>query len=369
MAVVTGYITIADVIDGTAGVNAVLSNENHTFVAAADGSIADAELAMFNTNVSAFFGTTALTFAATNSPTTAMQFAISNGTVNGAAAIGITPSNAGLTVAVSGVGLITVTNTAGSTGFADAGDINSVVLNVPVRIQVDTGVFRTINKTISFAKSVGGSAEFVRLTANRQTVAYDNGATVPKSGEGNLVFTSVAPNITEGSYSWSFFSGNATAISTFTALDGTETGVTITSSSGTLNDILTVTPAAYDTLLANNTEVVFRSSRGMANDQITVIMIEDAAPGNDSVQVIIQPNGSTIFRNNTGSVVLTAILYEGGVIVPDGGSPDRINSYQWQQDNTNIEAADGGTARTLTVEADDIANDGASLYACIIDYD
>lgn len=354
MPVATGYITIADVIDGTAGLQAVLSNENHTFVAGADGAVADAELGMFETNVSAFFGTTALAFAATNSPATATQFAISNGSANGASAISVTPSNAGLTPSVNSVGLITFTNAAGSTGFADAGSIDSVVITVPIRIQVDTGVFRTINKTISFSKAMGGSAEFVRVTANAQTLAYANGAVAPKAGQDNLVFSAVAPNITSGDYTWEYFSGVPTSTSSFTEITTTE--------SGTNNSILTVTPGEFDVLLANNGQVVFRATRGMAFDQITVVMLEDAADGQNSVQVIIVPNGSTVFRNNTGSVVLTGNIYDGGVIIPAG----RINSYLWKKDNTNVS---GGVNKTLTVAASDIANDGASLYSVDIDYD
>ena len=183
------------------------------------------------------------------------------------------------------------------------------------------------------------------------------------------MLSAVAPNITEGIYAWSFFSGNGNAGSTYTVFNPSTlpAGVSLSNSSGVLNDILTITPAGYDSLLGGNTQVSFRAGRGMAFDQITIIAIEDAAPGENSFQVIIQPSGNTTFRNNSGSVTLTAVLYEGGVEVPDGGTPDRINSYQWQKDNTNI--SPGGTARTLDVTADDIADDGASLYACIIDYD
>lgn len=371
MPIATGYITIADIQDGTAGISAVLGNENHTFVAAADGSIADLELAVFETSVNAFIGTTALAYAQTLTPTLNTQFSISDGTSFGASAVSINPSNAGLTVAINSAGLITVTNADGDTGFADAGDINSVVLTVPVRIQLDTNVYSTLNLAISLSKAVGGSAEFVRVTANRQTVAYDYEATTPKSGEGNIVLSAVAPNITEGIYAWSFFSGNGNAGSTYTVFNPASlpTGVSLSNSSGVLNDILTITPAAYDSLLGGNTQVSIRAGRGMAFDQITIIAIEDAAPGANSFQVIIRPSGNTTFRNNTGSVTLTGVLYDGGVEVADGGTPDRINSYQWQKDNTNIAAGDGGTARELTVSASDIADDGASLYACIIDYD
>ena len=241
------------------------------------------------------------------------------------------------------------------------------MLTVPIRIQVDTDVYSTLNLAISLSKAIGGSAEFVRVTSNRQSVAYAFGATDPRDTT-DLSFSAVAPNITEGVYTWSYFSGNANAASEFTDFDvnNLPTGVTISSSSGTVLDLLTVTPAAYDTLLSNNSQVVFRANRGMALDQITVIAITDAAPGANAFQVLIVPNGNTAFRNNTGSVILTAVLYEGGAIVPDGGTPDRINSYQWQKDNVNVVAA---VSRTLTVNASDIADDGASLYSCIVDYD
>ena len=92
MPIATGYITIADIQDGLAGVNAVLSNENHTFVAAADGSIADAELAMYGTTISAFIGTMALQYEATTTPALNMRYSIYDG-VNtpGSASISINP--------------------------------------------------------------------------------------------------------------------------------------------------------------------------------------------------------------------------------------------------------------------------------------
>ena len=358
MAVATSFITIADVIDGQAGIQATFTDENHTFPAGADGEVAAMEFAQFFTDIDAFFGTTPLTYTAGNTPAVATQWAISNGSASGSAAISVMPSDANIAVSVSAQGRITIAAGSGTTGFGRAGEINQAFLMVPIRIQVDTGVFRTLNRIISLSKAVGGSAEFVRVSASTQTVQYAFNANTPRPGTENLVFNAVAPNIVAGEFQWSYFAGNPSTTSTFTPLDGTEPGVTV---SGTNNPTLTITAAGFNTLLGSNTQVVFRAERGMALDQVSVVRITDASPGADAVSVLIVPNGSTQFKNNQGTVTLTAQLFFGGILQTNTGD----FSYQWRRSNVNIPNA---TNQTLTVTAADIPNDGALLYSVDVTY-
>ena len=59
MAVSVGSITIADVADGAAGLNAIIENENQTLAAGTDGAISGLS---FVTGTSAFIGTRVLTY-------------------------------------------------------------------------------------------------------------------------------------------------------------------------------------------------------------------------------------------------------------------------------------------------------------------
>ena len=422
MPIVSGFIAVTDVTDGQAGFSIVFSNENHTFSATTTGSIQATELAEYNNVTTVFQGADPLSFNNTASPTTA-QWSISNGTLQGAAAITQSPTNAGLDVYVNitSTSSSTVTNAAGTTitlatpiaaggivlrdnsadvdGFADTdggtSDIDAVTLTIPVRVRNDNGTFTSINRTISLSKARGGSAPFVRVAANAQVVEYAFQATAPTSPTSNLIFSAVAPNIV-GTFVWEYFVGTPTATSTFIAVPAAQ-GTT----SGTDDAVLTVSYANYNALLttvgspaAGSNSITFRARRGTnatAIDQVTVARLFDASP---AYTVQITPSASTVFKNNQGTITLTADLLEGGTVItagssrftnftPGGGSTS-TTPYRWRKNGTLLTSANqaDGTAgtgvtqntgegfdqRVLRVSALGITDNASELWTCDINY-
>ena len=275
--------------------------------------------------------------------------------------VAITASaGANLSFAVNTQGVITITDdSTASTGFADAGTVTNVVISVPFRVRGVGGAFTQINRSITLTKAMGGSAEFITVASSTQTITYDNASNTPQATNGSIVFSSNAPNIATGTTAWSFFAGNPSATSTFTPIGsttGTVAGASTTTSS------LTVTPAQYQTARGTTaTQVVYRATRGGAIDQVSVVRLQDARAGANAANVVIAVTaGSSVFRNNTGTATLRADLYINGAIVTPSGT-----TYVWSMDGTPVA---GGTNRTLSVAASDIADDGASLYSCAVTF-
>ena len=343
MAVSTGFITIADIADGNAGVQAIVSNENQTFAAGQDGGISGFS---FSTVTQAFVGTAASTYVTGTTPA-AGQYGI--GTISAL------PSDHGLVFAVTS-GVLNVTDGGSTDGFIDAGSsINNVTITVPFIINTGGNDRVTVNRTVTLSKAMGGSANFVVVASSTQTITYSAGSTTPQSSNGNIVINATSPNITTGTFGWSFFSGTPGATSAFTTITNQAT------ISGGANAVLTVTPAQYQALRTTNGQVVFRATREGTFDQISVVALFDGARGGNAVNVEITViAGNPVFRNNTGSATLRADLYVGGIDVSS-----QATAYQWLQDGTNVM---GGTNRTLVVPASAVADDGASLYSCMVTF-
>lgn len=74
------------------------------------------------------------------------------------------------------------------------------------------------------------------------------------------------------------------------------------------------------------------------------------APGEDAWTMDIESNGSTIFRNNTGTVTLTARIYQGAVEVT---TPATLATIKWFKNGVEWT---GKTGKTCVVTAADIDN-------------
>ena len=201
MPTITGNITIADLVDGVTGATIVFTNESHTFTAGTDGSVTD--LSSFSSDVAVYAGTTQFTYVTGSSPGTDQY------------AIGSVVTSAGLSTSVASVSSqarLTVADTAGSAGFADAGEDNpdSASIVVPIIVNI-SGTLITYNRVISLAKARGGSAKIINVVASRQTVLYDFGTTSPKSGETAFVIEADFQNFETGDAAgvWSYRAGNS----------------------------------------------------------------------------------------------------------------------------------------------------------------
>ena len=83
--------------------------------------------------------------------------------------------------------------------------------------------------------------------------------------------------------------------------------------------------------------------------------------GKDAITLSITSSNGTIFKNNSGSTVLTAHVFKGGVeqTVADNGTVSGIGTVKWYKSGSTTAVA---TAKTLSISAKDVANSQA--YTC-----
>ena len=351
---ITGSLTVTDVRDGISAPTVLLTNENHTFVADADGIVADFD--SFTTAVTVFVGDDSYT-AVTGTPG-ADEFRIVSAVGTG-----------GITTDITTAGVVTlVDNNAPAANSFQGGDtVNMATVTVTIQI---AGITGNIARTISLSKAIGGTAPIIRVAANTQTVEYSFiNDTRTRTRTGDIVFTATEINITDlGDIAWTASVDGGTFGSTLAA----GSGVTL---SGANNSVITFTVAAWDTALGNGTNLTLRATKGMASDRITVAALRDGSP---AITVLVTPtSGSPILRSDTASVTLRADVQFAGVTQTPGSDW----TYRWRKDNTILTAAniaaqtgnantgftDQGLAaasRSITVEGDGINDNTASLFSC-----
>jgi hypothetical protein len=85
------------------------------------------------------------------------------------------------------------------------------------------------------------------------------------------------------------------------------------------------------------------------------------AAGADAITVSITSSNGTVFKNNSGSTVLTAHVYKGAVeqTVADNGTVSGLGTIKWYTVGSDTAVA---TAKTLTVSANDV--DNTQAYTC-----
>lgn len=85
------------------------------------------------------------------------------------------------------------------------------------------------------------------------------------------------------------------------------------------------------------------------------------AAGADAITLTITSSNGTVFKNSTGTTVLTAHVYKGGIeqSITDAGVCGSLGSIKWYKGSSTTAVA---TAKTLTVSAADVTNTVA--YTC-----
>lgn len=85
------------------------------------------------------------------------------------------------------------------------------------------------------------------------------------------------------------------------------------------------------------------------------------AAGADAILVTITSSNGTVFKNSSGSTVLTAHVYKGGVeqSITAAGVCGSLGSIKWYVGNNTTPVA---TSNTLTVSASDVTN--SQVYTC-----
>ena len=254
----------------------------------------------------------------------------------------------------------------------------------------------TINKKFSFAVAKAGTngangKDGTSVTITSQSVTYQassNGTTaptgtwstnIPTVANGQFLWTKTVVNYSNGksttSYSVSYKGTNGT--NGANGKDGTS--VTITSQSVTYQASSNGTTAPTGTwstnipTVANGqflwTKTVVNYSNGKSTTSYSVSYKgtngtngTNGKNGEDAVTLSITTSNGTIFKNNSGSTVLTANVFKGGVkqTVADNGTVSGIGTVKWYKGTTLL-----GASSTITVTAGDV--DNSQAYTCQIE--
>lgn len=356
-------ITIVDVTDAY---SIILTSEAYTFVGATDGVAAGATC---STQAVAFCGSNACS------------------SVNVNASSITCPTGISATVQNSGSPSPTIT-------FTTTAKI-STACEAIIPVVVD-GI--TVNKKFSFAVALRGSTgaqgpggtagvSLTGVTAYYLASSSNSGITTSSSGW----TTTMQATDTTKKYLWSYQKisySNSTSSNTVPVIIGThgatgstgQTGpagngiskvevfyLTTSASSGvtTSSSGWSTTPTAttttnkyiwsYQKTTYTNGSTVNSTPAIIGTHGATGPSGANGADGADAIVLTITSSNGIVFKNSTGSTVLTAHMYVGGVeqTITDAGVCGSLGSIKWYKGSSTTEVA---TAKTYTVSASTVTN-------------
>lgn len=243
----------------------------------------------------------------------------------------------------------------------------------------------TVNKKFSFAVAKTGSqgAAGTSVTVTKTEYAYQlstSGTTVPT---GTWQTSPQAPTATQ--FAWTrtttTFSDGKTAV-TYTVggkvgpqgnpgTNGKSPTVTNTKTQYQKSTSGTTVPTGTwsDSALApdvNNyvwtkTTITYSDEKTAVTYAVAGKQGQQGAAGADAITMSITSSAGTVFKNNSGSTVLTAHVYKAGVeqSITDAGVCGSLGSVKWYKQGTTTAIS---TSKTLTVNASDVVN--VQAYTC-----
>ena len=110
------------------------------------------------------------------------------------------------------------------------------------------------------------------------------------------------------------------------------------------------------------TKTVVNYSDGNSTESYSVsYKATDGVNGEDAIILSITSSNGTVFKNNSGSTVLTAHVYKGSVEqeISDDGKCGDLGYIKWYRGNSTTAVA---TAKTLSVSANTVTN--AEVFTC-----
>lgn len=336
-------ITIVDVTDAY---SVILTSEAYTFVGGTGGVASGASCT-----------TQAVAFCGSNQCTS----------VSVTAANIVCPTGISATVSNNGTSSPTIT-------FKTTATIKEACeATIPVEVE---GII--VNKKFSFAVAIKGTdgTNGTSVTISSQKVEYQVGTsgTTPPTG----TWSTIVPTVPKGQYLWTrttvtYSDGKKTEAYSvsYSGSDGDDgTSVSISSqkveyaksTSGTTAPTSgwqsTVPSTSAGEYLWTKTTVTY--SDGKKTESYSVSRNGDnGTDGADAITLSITTSNGTVFKNNSGSTVLTAHVFKGGVeqSITDAGVCGNLGSIKWYVGTSTTAAA---TSKTLTVNAS--AVDGSAAY-------
>ena len=341
-------ITIVDVTDAY---SVILTSEAYTFVGGTTGAPSGLQC---TTQAVAFCGSN----QCSSVTVTASDIACPTG-------ISATVSNSGTASPT-----ITFTTTATISSACEA--------TIPVVVD---GI--TINKKFSFAVAKTGSSgkDGTSVTVSSTSVTYQAGtsgttkptgtwsASVPTVSNGQYLWTKTVVTYSDGNsteaYSVSYKGTNGTSVtvSSTSITYATSTSGTTAPTSGWSTSVPTVSNGQY---LWTKTYVKYSDNKETTSYSVSYKGTngtngKDGNDGADAITMSITTSNGTVFKNNTGSTVLTAHVYVGGVeqTITDAGVCGSLGSVKWYKGTSTTAVS---TSKTITVSASDVSN--AVAYTC-----
>ena len=247
----------------------------------------------------------------------------------------------------------------------------------------------TVNKKMSFAVAKAGinGQNGTSVTVSSTSITYQVGTsgttkptgtwenTIPSVDTGKYLWTKTYVKYSDGkettSYSVSYQGTNGTNGKNGTSVTVTSTSVTYqTSSSGTTTPTGTwqnsVPSVSNGQFLWTKTYVKYSDGKETTSYSVSYkgtngINGKDGTAGADAITVTITTSNGTIFKNNTGSTVLTAHVWKGSVeqAVAGNGTVSGLGTIKWYKSGATTAIA---TSKTLSVSATDVTNSQA--YTC-----
>ena len=277
-------------LTGADVVRAGFTVSTFSFAANADGSVPPDTLSAFTSDIEVSLGLTRYTVSS-DDPLPDDTFSIGTPVV--------TPAGADITVdSTSTPGTITISDT-GSTdsGFVDPSGPDNLTITVPLTVAGETQIF---NRSVFITKDAQSLAQFVRVSSNTGTVAFNTGGTVSRTG--NIVIRAVFVGIDEGDITWEASIGSD---GTFGEFSGS--GITYQQEDGTTPSTgldnrfqVTITPLAYSVLLGSAESITFRATREGFFDQLTIARLDE---GSDAIQVSHSNQLAVIEADYTGTII------------------------------------------------------------------
>ena len=237
-----------------------------------------------------------------------------------------------------------------------------------------------MNKKFSFAVAKAGEngKNGTSVTVSNTSVKYQAGTsgTVKPTG----TWSDDIPTVPNGQYLWTqtkvtYSDGKSTEAYSvsYKATNGTSgTSVTISSTSvqyQTSTSGTTTPTGAWENSVPNVpngqflwTKTVVNYSDGKSTTSYSVSYKgTDGQKGADAITLTITSSNGTVFKNNSGSTVLTAHVFKGAVeqTITDAGVCGSLGTIKWYKGTSTTSIA---TAKTYTVSADKITN--SEVYTC-----
>lgn len=343
------------IIDVTDAYSVMLTSEAYTFVGGT-GGVASGQTC--TTETVAFCGTNQCT------------------SVNVTAADIVCPTGISAAVTNSGTSKVKITFTTTAT--------ISAACEATIPVVVD-GI--TMNKKFSFAVAKAGTngQNGTSVTVSSTSITYQVGAsgttkptgewsaTIPTVAKGQYLWTKTVVKYSDGksteAYSVSYQGTNGQNGQNGTSVTVSSTSVTYqVSSSGTTTPTGTwgtsVPSVPNGQFLWTKTVVTYSDGKSTTSYSVSYKGTNgtDGTNGKDAITVTITSSNGTIFKNNSGSTVLTAHVFKGAVeqsITDAGVVAGSLGTIKWYKGTSTTAVA---TAKTLTVAATDVLN--SQVYTC-----